>query len=288
MRPAIARRLWSVGEPVHAVVYFSPVAADRWAAAGFRGFWRGYFATRAAPFGPVGPAVVTATFFNFDPRMVARALPAVWEMGTPADALRARLEAAVAALLDVLGTMAGEPTVAEAAGHVRRAIEGVPPDGRPLYGANAGLAWPEEPLEALWHGLTLVREHRGDGHNAALLAAGIDGCGAHVLGAAVGGAPRTVTQPARGWADDAWAAAAEDLGRRGLLEPDGTATPEGRALHDAVEASTDARALTPWLRLSPHEVDALVAVLARLSGRITAAGVIPTPNPMGLPLPPPD
>ena len=288
MRPAIARRLWLVGEPVHAVVYFSPVAADRWAAAGFRGFWRGYFATRAAPFGPVGPGVVTATFFNFDPRMVARALPSVWAMGTPADALRARLDAAAAALREVLGTMAGEPAIAEAAGHIRRAIEGIAPDGRPLYGANAALAWPEEPLAALWHGLTLVREHRGDGHNAALLAAGIEGCGPHVLAAAVGGAPRAVTQPARGWDDDAWDAAAEGLGRRGLIEPDGTATPEGRALHTSVEASTDGQALSPWLRLPPDEVEALAAGLARLSGRIAAAGVIRTPNPMGLPLPPPD
>ena len=85
--------------------------------------------------------------------------------------------------------MADEPAVAEAAGQIRRGIEGVPPDGRPLYGANTGLTWPEEPLAALWHGLTLVREHRGVGHDAALLAAGVDGCAAHVLAAAVGGAP---------------------------------------------------------------------------------------------------
>ena len=88
MHPAITHRLWLVGEPVHAVVYFSPVAADRWAAAGFRGFWRDIRHPGHA-LGPVRPAPVTASFFNFDPRMVARALPSVWTMGSPADALRA-------------------------------------------------------------------------------------------------------------------------------------------------------------------------------------------------------
>jgi hypothetical protein len=78
-----ARRLWLVGEPVHALTYFAQAAFDAWAAAGITGFWRGYFATRAAPFGEVGPEVVTASFYNFAPAMVARALPSVWALASP-------------------------------------------------------------------------------------------------------------------------------------------------------------------------------------------------------------
>jgi hypothetical protein len=36
-------------------------------------------------------------------------------------------------------------------------------------------------MARLWHAATLLREHRGDGHNAALVAHGIGGTEAHVL-----------------------------------------------------------------------------------------------------------
>ena len=80
MQASFARRLWRVGEPVHAIIYFHPASAAAWSTAGIRGFWRGYFATRAAPFGETGPGPVTATFYNFHPAMVSRALPEVWTM----------------------------------------------------------------------------------------------------------------------------------------------------------------------------------------------------------------
>ena len=87
MDASVARRMWLVGEPLHAVTYFAAESFAAWEAAGLHGFWRGYFATRAAPFGAVGPEVVTASFFNFAPSMVERALPSVWTMATPEDAL---------------------------------------------------------------------------------------------------------------------------------------------------------------------------------------------------------
>ena len=90
--------MWTLFEPVHAVTYFAPEALEVWKAAGVRGFWRGYFAGRAAPLGAAGPAVVTASFYNFAPAFVARALPSVWELIPPTDALRVRREGAVAAM----------------------------------------------------------------------------------------------------------------------------------------------------------------------------------------------
>jgi hypothetical protein len=64
--------MWTLFEPVHAVTYFAPEARSAFEEAGLRGFWRGYFAGRAAPLGPAGAAVVGASFFNFAPAMVAR------------------------------------------------------------------------------------------------------------------------------------------------------------------------------------------------------------------------
>ena len=275
-----------MGEPVHAIVYFHPRSLDAWTAAGIRGFWRGYFATRAAPLGAVGPGPVTATFYNFAPSMVARALPEVWAMATPTAALEARLEGARDALVGVLGDDADAPDLATAAATVRAAAETMPVAGRALFAANVSLPWPDPPLLALWHGLTLVREHRGDGHNAVLTAAGIDGCAAHALAAAVGGTPRDVTQPARGWTDAEWSAAVGRLADAGLVDAAGAATDAGRRRHDEIERRTDELALEPWSTVDDDALEGLVTTLARVAGRIAAAGVIRFPNPMGLPATP--
>ena len=283
MDASLVRWLWRIGEPVHAIVYFHPASTDAWAAAGLRGFWRGYFATRAAPLGAVGPGPVTATFYNFHPAMVARALPEVWTMASPEQAIGARLAGADAALCDVLGPDAERADLAPTADVLRRALDGVTVVGRALFAANVALPWPDEPRLSLWHALTLLREHRGDGHNVSLVAAGIGGCAAHVLAAAVGGAPRDVTQPARGWSDEDWDAAVDELSGRGLVTTDGRATASGRDLHATVERRTDELASEPWRHLDDDALEEVSATLARLAGRVASAGVIRFPNPMGLP-----
>src|SRR6476469_5087131 len=142
--PATARRLWALGEPLHALVYFAAECQAAGQRAGLAGFWQTYFALRAAPLGPVGPAVVTATFYNFAPAFVARRVPAVWDTVTPAAALAARLDGVDAAVGRVLGAeWAGSPEAAELAALVRTAAEAVEPAGRALAAANAGLPWPD-------------------------------------------------------------------------------------------------------------------------------------------------
>src|SRR5579875_1099048 len=106
------RRMWTLFEPVHAVVYFAPEARAAFEGAGLRGFWRGYFAGRAAPLGAAGPAVVTASFFNFAPAFVARAIPGVWELISPAEALRTRLAAASDAFRGLLAGLEAEAKAA--------------------------------------------------------------------------------------------------------------------------------------------------------------------------------
>jgi signal transduction histidine kinase len=284
----LARRLWLVGEPIHALTYFAQPSFDAWTAAGIHGFWRGYFATRAAPFGAAGPELVTAAFYGFEPAMVARALPSVWELATPAAALEARLAGMDASLHGVVGAALGDdalrdPAIAATAATLREVVDAAALGGRALFAANAALPWPTEPHLALWHGLTCLREHRGDGHNAALVAAGIDGCQAHVLAGAAGGAPREVTQPTRGWTDGHWDAATADLAERGILDAAGAITDDGRRVHADVEARTDQLAAAPWARLGPDRAEQVRATLLPWARAIQAAGTIRQPNPMGLP-----
>lgn len=283
MDASTAREMWLLGEPLHAVTYFAPESFAAWEDVGLRGFWRGYFATRAAPFGSVGPEVVTATFYNFAPEMVARALPSVWSLASPAEALAARTRGATDALRAILGPAAATPAVAAAAATLRAAVAGCDVPGRALFAANAALPWPAEPLAALWHGLTALREHRGDGHNAVLTAHGVDGCAAHILAGAAGGADRTVTQPARGWTDEAWASRVAALIGRGLLDAGAAITPAGAALHAAIEARTDELALAPWAHVGTDAAAEVAAALRPLARAVVASGVIRFPNPMNLP-----
>jgi hypothetical protein len=277
-----ARRMWTLFEQVHLVTYFSAEARSAFTGAGLRGFWRGYFAGRAAPLGAIGAAPVTASFFNFAPSMVARALPGVWEMITPEDALAVRSAGAVAALGRLLG--GAQTDVTAAADLLMRAADGLDCAGRVLAAANTALPVPDEPVARLWHAATLLREHRGDGHFAAMLAADIDGCEATVLRTGLGNGPtKEQWQPMRGWTDDDWDQATARLTDRGWLDADGAVTPEGAATRQAVEDATDRAAARPWARLGPADTEKLAGLLLPVA-RASAAEV-PSTNPVGVPAP---
>lgn len=163
-----ARSLWTLIEPYHAVVYFGRDMRQAYADVGLTGFWRGYFAGRAAPMGAAEAGVVTACFFGFHPDFVRRAIPDVWNRATPAEALAARLEG-VHQTLDDLGIASEGHACSEAASLLRAA--------------------------------TLLREHRGDGHITGLVHAGVGPCEAHVLRIAVDGSDPGTTS-VRTWS--AW------------------------------------------------------------------------------------
>jgi len=279
----MARRLWRLLEPYHAVTYFAPESRQAYAAAGLRGFWMGYFGGRAAPMGPVAPAVVTATFFNFAPAMVARSVPDAWAFAPPPAILEARLAAVDEALARLLGPAISEPAVREAAALAAAAVGEAETGGRALAAANAGLAVPEPAHLQLWWAATCLREHRGDGHIAALVQAGIDGCEAHVTLVSTGAVPREALQPYRGWTDDEWSAAAERLRSRGWLDGAGSLTAPGRRARARLEDETDRLAAAPWRRLGRPRAERLIELLEPLAAAIRAAGEIPVPNPMGLP-----
>ena len=277
--------MWTLFEPSHAVTYFAPEARSAYEQAGLRGFWRGYFAGRAAPLGPVNAAVVSAEFFNFAPAFVGRAIPGVWQLISPEQALRARLSGATDALS---GLLAGrEAQVAAAAGLLWRAVGDLDCAGRVLAAANvalpaAGDGSPDSSdLARLWQAATVLREHRGDGHFAALAAADIDGCEAVVLRCGLD-LRREDMQPIRGWTDEQWAHAHARLAERGWVGP-GELTSAGRQAHHAVEAATDRAAARPWARLGAETAGSLATLLTPLA-QACAAGM-PYPSLFGVPAP---
>src|SRR5947207_334174 len=139
----LARSAHRMLEPVHTHVYFVPEAGERYEQAGVTGGMRGYFASRSAAFGEVPAEVVIATFYNFSPDVVRKAIPSVWEKTTPAAMLDARLAAADAALRRLLGNACDSPEMKRAATLARTALEQASIVGRPLFAAHASLPWPE-------------------------------------------------------------------------------------------------------------------------------------------------
>lgn len=269
-----ARRLWSTLEPLHAVVYFAPEVRAAGKAAGLRGFWDVYFAFRAAPLGPVTAPGVVGMFAGFEPSMVARALPSAWERASVETCLTTRSTVCA----EVLRAAGVSPDACAEAVALLSAVV-LEPTGRPLGTANAALPLPEDPVAALWQLATTLREHRGDGHVAALATAGLSGLDAlHLQTAVTGFSPEGMRQ-ARGWSPDQWVATQASLVARELVTVDGL-TDAGAELVASVEETTDHLAWHGGLATAP--VDEVVEVLAPSVAAVWDAGLVPAANPIGI------
>ncbi|MBC3986130.1 hypothetical protein H8N01_27020 [Streptomyces sp. AC536] len=277
------RRMWQLLEPVHATLYYAPEAFEEAAALGYATDerWPSYFAYRAAPLGPVGPALVTSLFYSLSPDMVERHTAPAWRVAAPERVLAARGVAVDRALRRLLGDHIGSPELREAAGLARRAAGAASVAGRPMAAANAALPWPEEPHEVLWHAATLLREHRGDGHVAALQAHHLGPVEALVSHAAVGAAPQELFR-SRQWSGADWDAARSRLADRGLVHADGRATDEGLRVRTSVEKLTDQLAAAPWDALAPDELARLADLLMPPVLTLVGSGLLPAQSTLGI------
>jgi hypothetical protein len=271
------RRMWQLIEPVHAVTYFEPAAHQAAEALGVKGFWASYVVQRAAPLGAVGPEVVSAAFFGFHPRRAAAVLPHAWGVTSPGAALQARETGAV----DSLRPLVGNTDVEELADLLWRAAESADCAGSPLAAANAALPRSDDPLAALWQAASTLREHRGDGHVAALVSHGVTPVQSMQLKVAAGESEGEPLRLGRAWSPETWEAEAQVLRAKGLVDDDGL-THQGKVLRDAVEDATDVAARQPWEALEDEERTRTAELLTRLAKAVWAQGRMPAVNPIGL------
>lgn len=279
----MVRQMWQLLEPVHATLYYAPEAFEEAAALGYvtDERWPSYFAYRAAPLGPAGPQLVNALFYSLSPQMVERYTAPAWRTAAPERVLEARSAAVDRALRKLLGDRIGSPELREAADLTRRTAEAADTAGRALAAANAALPWPDDPHMMLWQAATILREHRGDGHIAALQTHSIGPTESLVLHAAVGAAPEEVFS-SRQWTDEEWIAARARLAARGLVQVDGRATDEGLRVRTAVEKLTDELAATPWNALTPGETARLAELLVPPVLDIVGTGLLPPQSTLGM------
>ncbi|MFF7177768.1 hypothetical protein [Streptomyces sp. NPDC008121] len=275
--PRAGRRCHNALNPLHSTLYFSPDLDVEFKGLGFDDQSAMRLAARSAVLGAVGPGAVAATFYNYNHELLARHLPAVWEIADPATVLDARLRVADATLRRLLGEeTVASPEMAEAAELALRATEACTRHARPLYAGNADLPVPEEPHLRYWHAATLLREYRGDGHLAALLTLGLDPLEALVSHTATGKgmAPRWVLG-SRGWRKADWDAAVERLRDRGLLDAEGDLTAAGTALRAELEDHTDRLDSAPYEHLGAPGVERLTELARTFLFTAAAAGAFP-------------
>lgn len=269
-----ARRMFELLEPICLVTYFADESNEELAALGHRTYWDGYFASRAAPLGRVPAEVVHAAFYSFADGEAARHIPSAWETVPPETSFAAWRRGSAASLRRILGDeLADSPGLARAADLTAEAATSAPTGGRVMYAGWRALEVPADPVTRLWHAATMLREHRGDGHVAALLGEGVGGTEAHVLSAlAMGIHPPESFGRIHHLPTARLVAVMAGLRERGLVDDEGRFTDAGRATKQRIEARTDELAAPPYEALAPGALDELAAALAPITATLVAAG----------------
>lgn len=228
-----ARRLRDAVEPIATQGWWARSPSERTAALGLD-FFAGYVWGRAASLGTPTAAVVVATFGVFDPAMLRGVYEGAVAVASRDAVLAARAEGAT----EALEPFVTEEEAAALADPLLAALDAVDGLGRPLFSALRDLPRPESPQGRLWRAAELVREHRGDGHLAAVVASGIGMLEVNVLtelwlGFGVGEYSAT-----RGLGGEQLAGVVAALERQGLVVG-GALTAAGRTARDELEAATD-------------------------------------------------
>jgi hypothetical protein len=276
------RRTWMTLEPIHGMVYFSPLAAPIYESLGLVGR-EGYFASRSAAMGAVSVEVVISTFFNFAPDLVRGAIPSAWTKASPQMILDARNKIVVDTLNQYCADHTNSTDTQIAAGLAKTiALESCKYlEGRPLFAAHAALPWPDEsqPALVLWHAQTLLREYRGDGHIAALVTEGLSGLDAHISHIATQTLPTQILRSTRAWDETSFQSGVDRMVDRGLVVRNAdeslALTEKGAAQRQHIEDLTDKLAAAPYVAAGESTCTELRRSARPLAQAVVATGLSP-------------
>ncbi len=268
---AMARRMFELVEPIGLIPYSADEPNEAMFALGFTNYWDTYFAGRAAPLGLATAEVVHALFYNFAPGEVSRHIPKVWRTTTPESAIAARRLGCTKALRRILGDHVETPAFARTVELLTKAATSAPSEGRPMYAALLAIPIPDDTVTRLFHAASMLREHRGDGHIAALMIEGVGGLEAHALLALDMGMPAEKFGRIHHLPKAQLAAVIDGMRERGLIGDDGWLSEQGRAVKQRVEGLTDDLAAKPYESLEVDELVELMAALEPLAALLIAA-----------------
>ncbi len=268
--PATEARLFRDAlEPIATHGWWSRPPSERIAALGLS-FFDGYVWGRAAALGTPEASVVVATFGVFEPGM----LMAVYQHAVSVASRDAVLAARADGAAESLATLVSADEAAAIADPLFAAIRQLDGMGRPLFSALRGLPLPDTAQGRLWRAAELVREHRGDGHLAAAVAAGFDAVTLNVitelwLGYAIGEYSHT-----RGFTAEQLGAAVGGLEQRGWVS-NGALTTAGLAARLELEHATDV-SQQRLIDLLGDDLDDIISRAESVSTQVLAARAFPT------------
>jgi hypothetical protein len=272
---AVSAWMLAVLGVLHAPVYRARELRARLAGEGIDAPMAAYLAQRSAPLGAQGPEVVAATFYGFSPRAIAEHLPAVWERATPQRVIEHTLDA----MKELLGRLLSghEAVVAELSRALGPVADAHPTAGRPLAAAWSGVPTTGEPMIDLWLATAVIRESRGDGHIALLVAEGIGPLESHLVTKGDRPELRPALEAMRGWTTEEIDAAAFGLRERGLLDGEGRRTDVARSLRSDIERRTDELSAAPWVGAGPAAVERIADLALELLPPVIGSGTLLPP-----------
>lgn len=281
----ISRAMWKKYEPIHASLYFYPLAAQKYREIGLKGGWMSYFASRSATLGTPDRNTVQAAFYHFSPELISRAIPDAWTFAKSEDILKTRLQLAY----DLLSTSNAVPNTRDCEQLLVELLElakSLPREGRILYASLIDTDWTGSPQLMAFGIASLLREHRGDTHNAVLLSNSISGVQSHLLQIASGRVTYDSLFPNRGWDEGDWNKGLEKLIERRILKPESTSikpifTDTGRELKSKIESDTDFNS-DPWTSLESSTRQQFSDILGQISTAIKTYVGFPEVNPIGV------
>jgi hypothetical protein len=268
-----ARRLRDSLEPIATIGWWSRAAGEGSIALGLD-FFGGYVWGRAAALGAdVAPSVVVSAFGVFEPTLLTAVLVGARSTATHAQVLEQRAIGAAAGLASV--TAGIDTTTIDSLGHqLLSGLATVDGAARPLFSALRGLPVPADPYGRLWRAAELVREHRGDGHLAACVAAGLNAAEMNVMTELWLNYPLGEYAATRGFSSDQLDSAATRLRGLGWLDSNQSITALGRQRRLDIERATDESQRELIDALGP-DIEVAIVSAATVSAAILASHAAP-------------
>lgn len=268
-----ARRLRDAVEPIATIGWWAQSAGDEFTSAGLD-FFGGYVWGRSAALGAGADiTTVAAAFGVFDADLLGAVLAAAKPVATHDEILASR-ERGASAGLAAATTSVDAAVIESSAQRLRSAMRDVDGTARPFFSGLRALAEPSDAHGALWRAAEMFREHRGDGHLGACVAAGLDQVEMNVLTELWLDYSLGEYSASRGFGPERLEAAVESLRGRGWVDADGALSNEGRAARDEIEAATD-RSQQHIIAAIGNDLDGLINDLASVGEAVVAAHAAP-------------
>jgi hypothetical protein len=228
---------------------------------------------RAASLGrDVEPSVVASAFGVFEPELIAASLARAQQVVSRDEILGLRQAGADAGL--AMATSGIDTALIEfLAARLLNALVPCAGTARPMFCALRSLAIPVSPHGALWRAAEMFREHRGDGHLAACVAAGLEPVEMNVLTELWLNFKVGEYSGTRGFSAGATESAVARLSERGWVQGY-ELTYSGRQARAAIETATDLSQATVIEGLG-DDVEAVISAATAIGNAVVSAHAAP-------------